>query len=71
MNNGVAKLTEIEQLKMENFALKHNMLQSQMQMIVAERALFIDQINTNHPGFIWDDAKGLVAAVPQEVIREG
>lgn len=67
MQNGTNELTEVEKLRMENFALKHNMLQSQIQMVIAERVNFIESINENHPGYVWDEQKGLVPAVPKKV----
>lgn len=61
MTNGTIELTEIERLKMENYALKFNMLQSQINTIVAERAAFIKVIEADHPGYVWTDQNGLVA----------
>ena len=63
MNNGaneLAELTELERVKMENFGLKHNALQQQQQNNLTERAAFILQIEAAHPGFKWEEQKGLV-----------
>lgn len=60
MNNGHAELTELERLKMENFALKHNTMQLQLQAVLAERAAFIRQIEEAHPGYCWEEQRGLV-----------
>ena len=56
------ELTELELTKMENFALKHNLVQSQLQRIVDERAAYIKQVEEAHPGCKWDEQKGLVEA---------
>ena len=61
MNNGVAELTELERTKLENYALKHNLVQQQLQRIVDERSAYIRQIEEAHPGYAWDEQKGLVA----------
>lgn len=53
------QLSEIERLKMENFALKHNMLQSQLALITTERQAFIKSLEETHPGYYWDEQKGL------------
>lgn len=55
------EMTETERLKMENFALRHQILQQQLQQIVAERAAYIKQIEAAHPGSEWDERQGLVA----------
>jgi hypothetical protein len=55
-------LTEIERLKLENFALKYQAMQAQSQQLLAERAGFIQQIVAARPGFTWDDKLGLVPA---------
>lgn len=60
MTNG--ELTELERVKLENFALKHNTLQQQLQMNLAERAAYIRGIETAHPGYQWDEQQGLVTA---------
>ena len=57
-------LTELEQAKLENFALKHNMLQQQQQQIVAMRAAYLKQVEAAHPGYVWDEQKGLVPDEP-------
>lgn len=62
MTNGT--LTELERTKLENFALKHNALQQQMQMILAERAAYIRIVEEAHPGHRWDEQQGLVSAEP-------
>jgi hypothetical protein len=58
--NGNGQLTDLERTKMENFALKHNLIQQQLQAIVMERANYIQSIETAHPGFKWDEREGLV-----------
>jgi Spy/CpxP family protein refolding chaperone len=63
MENGEEqKLTEMERLKLENFGLRYNLLQQQMQQIVTERAALLSQIEANHPGFVWDEKQGLIMA---------
>lgn len=61
MNNGHAELTELERVKMENFALKHNAMQQQLQANMAERTNFIRAIEDAHPGYQWNEQEGLVA----------
>lgn len=58
---GSAELSELEQTKMENFALKHGLLQQQLQRIGADRTAYVKQIEEAHPGYKWDEQKGLVA----------
>jgi|HubBroStandDraft_6_1064221.scaffolds.fasta_scaffold1251735_2 hypothetical protein len=60
MDNGADQLTELERVKLENFALKHNALQHQSQANLMERAAFIRQIEAAHPGYRWNDQHGLV-----------
>ena len=60
MNNGAEELTELERLKLENFALKHQAMQQQLQANLRERLAFIQQIEADHPGYAWDDQRGLV-----------
>jgi hypothetical protein len=57
-------LTELEETKLENFVLKHGILQQQLQRIVADRTAFIKQIEDAHPGFRWDDTQGSLVALP-------
>lgn len=51
-------LTELERVKMENFALKHNTLQQQIHGNMANRAAFIEHIEAAHPGHKWHEATG-------------
>ena len=75
MNNGatenIAELTDYERLKLENFGLKHNALQRQQQDNLTERAAFIQQMEAAHPGFKWEEQKGLVSttAEPQPTAK--
>ena len=57
-------LTELERTKLENYALKHNLVQQQLQQIVAERTAYIQQIVAAHPGCTWDEQKGLLRDEP-------
>ena len=57
-NNGT--LTEMERLKLENFGLKHNAIQQQLQTNLAQRMAFIQEILAAHPGYEWDETQGLV-----------
>lgn len=59
MNSNPAELTELEQVKLENFALRNNALQQQLQANLAARAAFIKQVEAAHPGYQWDETKGL------------
>ena len=56
----IEPLSELERTKMENFALKHNIMQQQLQQIVAERSAYIKQVEAAHPGCRWDEQRGLV-----------
>ena len=53
-------LTEVERLRMENYALRYNLLQQQMQQIQAERAALIQLIEQAHPGNEWREGYGLI-----------
>jgi hypothetical protein len=72
MNNGVEQkdvLTELERVKLENFALKHNAMQQQINLNMAERTAYIKQVEAAHPGWVWNEAKGLVpveSAAPKQ-----
>jgi hypothetical protein len=60
------ELTELERVKMENFTLKHNALQQQLQINLAERNAFIRQIVEAHPGCAWEESRGLVTYSPEK-----
>ena len=55
-----AELTELERVKLENFALKHNTLQQQVQANLAQRAAHIKEIEAAHPSLRWDEQRGFV-----------
>lgn len=59
-SNGHAELNELERVKLENFALKHNALQHQLQMNLTERTAFIRAVEESHPGYKWDEQQGLI-----------
>ena len=63
-------LTELETVKMENFGLKHNALQQQVNANLAQRAAFIAQMELDHPGTKWEEGKGLMKLGPVEVTKE-
>lgn len=75
--NGAATMTEMERLQMENYALRHNLLQQQMQQVIAERTGYIKKLEAEHPGYAWDERQGLIPrqamtppeARPQEVTQ--
>jgi hypothetical protein len=52
------QMTELEATKLQVFALRHQLLQQQVQANLAERAALIQQIVTEHPGHRWDEATG-------------
>jgi hypothetical protein len=55
------EVTELERVKLENYALKHNNLQRQLQDNLAERAAFIKEVEAAHPALRWDDQRGFVS----------
>ena len=59
---GPPQLTEFERLKMENFALRNQVLQTQLQQLFADRTAYLETLKTNHPGCVWDEQRGLVVA---------
>ena len=59
MDNGAEQLTELERVKLENFALKNNLMQQQLQANLAARQAFIGLIEAAHPGYRWNDQQGL------------
>lgn len=61
---GSGELTELERTKMENFALKHGLVQQQLQRIVAERTAYIREIEEAHPGYTWDEEKASLVTKP-------
>lgn len=65
------QLTELERVKLENFALKHTALQQQVQANLIARAGFIQQIEAAHPGYRWNDQSGLVKEGPTAIPTGG
>jgi hypothetical protein len=59
MSNG--ELTEVERLKLENYALRYSIAQQQINGLMAERTAYIKQVEENHPGYKWDESKGGLA----------
>ena len=59
MDNG-NELSEIERLKLENFALKQHVMQTQLQQVNAERIAFTRQLEIDHPGYSWVEGQGLL-----------
>jgi hypothetical protein len=54
------ELSELERVKMENFALRILFMQQQLQQMQIERANFIHHLEDRHPGCKWSEAEGLV-----------
>jgi hypothetical protein len=63
--NGTEKLTELERVLMENYALKNSLMQQQLQANLAARAAFIQRIEDARPGYRWSDQQGLIPIEPQ------
>ena len=55
------ELTELERIKLENYALKIAFMQQQLQQIGLERATYIREVEANHPGYVWREQQGLVS----------
>ena len=55
---GTDQMTELETAKLQVHALRHQLLQQQLQANLAERSALIQQIVTDHPGHRWDEATG-------------
>lgn len=75
-NEPAEQISELERVKLENYALKHNSLQRQLQDNLAERAAFIKQIVDTHPALRWDDTRGFVSkderpAAPERIKAVG
>jgi hypothetical protein len=64
MSGSNGTLSEFERVKLENFALKNNILQQQVQANLLERVAFINTIEESHPGYRWSDPEGLVKSEP-------
>lgn len=65
MKNGAeeqqpGQLSELERVKLDNFALKHNAIQQQLNANLIERGAYIKQVEAAHPGYQWRDQEGLV-----------
>ena len=69
MSGSNGTLNELERVRLENFALKHNAIQQQLQINLAERNAFIRQIEAAHPGYLWREDQGLVKDEPQEEMQ--
>ena len=54
------QISELERVKLENFALKHNSLQRQLNDNLAERTAYIKEVAAAHPTLRWDDQRGFV-----------
>jgi hypothetical protein len=70
MKNGAAEkegmLTELERTKLENFPLKHNAMQQQLNANLAERKAYIEKVEAAHPGYQFNEQTGtLVKQAPQ------
>lgn len=59
MSNG--ELSEVERLKLENYALRHSIMQGNLQQLLVERNAYLKQLEENHPGYAWDETRGLLA----------
>ena len=56
----MTELTELERVKMENFALRIMFMQQQLQQMQIERANFIHHLEDKYIGYKWSEAEGLV-----------
>jgi hypothetical protein len=63
------ELSELERLKMENIALKYRAMEQQMVGLLNERALVIQQIEKDHPGYKWKEPVGLVSVSELEEVE--
>ena len=54
------ELTELQRVKLENFAMKHQLLQQQMGANMNERSDHIRSLEAEHPGWKWEESVGLV-----------
>jgi hypothetical protein len=54
------KMTELETVRMENFALRILFMQNQLQQVQNERAAFIQLMERAYPGCEWREGSGLV-----------
>lgn len=59
-NEAAEQISELERVKLENFALKHNSLQRQLNDNLAERTAYIKEVAAAHPTLQWDDQRGFV-----------
>jgi len=60
MENETPKLTELQQVRLENFTLKHVAMQNAINENSRDRVVFIQSILAEHPGWSWRDPEGLV-----------
>jgi hypothetical protein len=68
------ELTELQRVKMENYALRYNLLQQQTQQVINERASFISQLEEAYPGYEWREGFGLAEKdddMEREEVRAG
>jgi Spy/CpxP family protein refolding chaperone len=56
-----AELTELERLRMENIALKYRAMEAQMAALLNDRRAVIEQIESAHAGWKWNDQLGGLA----------
>jgi hypothetical protein len=57
----IPSLTEIERLRLENFALRHIAFEAQLRQNQVDRAVFLKSLEETYPGWRWQDPEGLVA----------
>ena len=60
MSSSNGTLTELERVKLENFVLRNNALQQQLQANLMARTTYIEEVVAAHPGYEWDEAMGLI-----------
>ena len=71
MDNGKAQMTELELTKLENFALKDAGLRQALQANLTARTQYIQQMETAHPGYQWNEQSGtLIPTAPQEPLPD-
>lgn len=60
------ELTELQRVKLENFAMKHQLLQQQITANMNERSDLIRSLEAEHPGWKWEEGVGLTRPEPWE-----
>lgn len=65
VREAMPQLSELERAKLENLQLKFQLLNAQQQQLQAAYSGLVQQIQAEHPGFVWDAGASTLRPVPK------